>query len=627
MHSLVVTFALIGVLGVGSQWLAWRLRLPAIVLMLGAGVLAGPILQLIDSEQDFGDALGPMISVAVALILFEGGLSLNFAGLRDAGKAVRRLVFVGAPLGWATGALTAHYVAGLSWPVAAVFGGILVVTGPTVITPLLRQARLAARPASILRWEAIVNDSVGALFAVLAYEFAKTMARSGDLGTEVLWLAFGIVAAGVIGWISGLAAAHAFRTGLVPEYMKVPALFAAVVAVFAGTNEILEESGLLAVTIMGAVLGNASLPSIGEMRRFKEHVTVLLVSGVFVILAATLDREMLALLDWRAAAFVIAMMILARPVAIWLSLIGTNLEPQEKALVSWVGPRGVVAVAVSGFFATKLTEAGFADAAAMAPLAFALVAVTVVVHGFSVTAVARMLGLVSSERPGVLIAGASRWTAALAEALKGVEIPVLVADRNWRRLKKLRLQETPTYYGEILSEAAEHTIDLDRFGYIVAATENDAYNALVCTDFGPEFGRSNVFQLGREAEGGDDPRALPPTLGGRNLFVSGASYFDLESRITQGWVFTRTKLTEEYGFEQYAADRAEGAELLLDIRADGSIVFATVSNRPKGRPGDTLLSFAPKKAGASGSDKRATAKQEDGGLPLEPEPDPDRLPS
>ena len=609
MHSLVVTFALIGVLGVGSQWLAWRLRLPAIVLMLAAGVLAGPVFHLIDPKHDFGEALGPMVSVAVALILFEGGLSLNFAGLRDAGKAVRRLVLVGAPLGWATGTLTAHYVAGLSWPVAAVFGGILVVTGPTVITPLLRQAHLSARPASVLRWEAIVNDSVGALFAVLAYEVAATMARSESLSAEAVWLGFGIAAATVIGWLSGLAAARAFRRGLIPEYMKAPALFAAVIAVFAGSNQILDESGLLAVTIMGAVLGNASLPSIGEMRRFKEHVTVLLVSGVFVILAATLDEAMIALLDWRAVAFVIAMMVVARPVAIWLSLAGTNLETNEKALIAWVGPRGVVAVAISGFFATKLTELGFEEAAAMAPLAFALVAVTVIIHGFSVTWVARTLGLVSSERPGVLIVGASNWAAALAKALADLGIPVLVADRNWRRLKKFRLQETPVYYGEILSEAAEHTIDIDRFGYIIAATENDSYNALVCTDFGPEFGRSNVFQLGRTDDGGDDPRALPPSLGGRKLFVSGASYYDLESKIGEGWVFTRTTLSKEYRFDQYLADRAEGAELLTDIRTDGTIAFATVSDRPKGKETDTLLSFAPKKAGGDGAEKR---KQENG---------------
>jgi len=610
MHSLVVTFALIGVIGVGSQWLAWRLRLPAIVLMLVAGVLAGPVFGLIDPEQDFGAALGPMVSVAVALILFEGGLTLNFKGLSDAGGAVQRLVFLAAPLGWATGTLTAHYVAGLSWPVAAVFGGILVVTGPTVVMPLLRQAHLAPRPASILRWEAIVNDSVGALFAVLAYEFTSTIIKAGDLSEAAGHLVGGIVVASALGFAAGRALVYAFRGGMIPEYMKVPVLFVSVIAAFAAPNELLDESGLLTVTIMGIVLGNSSLPSFNELLRFKEHVTVLLVSGVFVILAATLNEAMIARLDWRAAAFVFVIMVVARPVAVWLSLIGSTLDNNERALIAWVAPRGVVAVAISGFFATKLGALGLEDAEALAPLAFALVAATVVIHGFTVTKVAEKLGLVSSERPGVLIVGASRWTAALAKALQDLDIPVLAADRDWARLKPFRLQDTPIYYGEILSEAAEHRVNLDRFGYIVAATEKDEYNALICTDFGPEFGRNNVFQLGRTDDGGDDPRALPPTLGGRKLFQSGASYHNLEGRMIDGWVFTRTRLSAEYGFDDYLENRAEGAELLTDIRSDGSLSFSTVSGRPKGNPGDILLSFAPQKAGTDETERRKAEKRE-----------------
>ncbi len=610
MHSLVVTFALIGVIGVGSQWLAWRLRLPAIVLMLVAGVLAGPVFHLIDPVHDFGDALGPMVSVAVALILFEGGLTLNFKGLSDAGGAVKRLVFLGAPLGWATGTLAAHYVAGLSWPVAAVFGGILVVTGPTVVMPLLRQAHLAQRPASVLRWEAIVNDSVGALFAVLAYEIAATTIKMGDLSDAAGHLVIGILGASLLGLFAGRGLAILFRRGLIPEYMKVPVLFVSVIAAFAAPNQFLDESGLLTVTIMGIVLGNSSLPSFNELLRFKEHVTVLLVSGVFVILAATLDASVVAKLDWRAAAFVAVIMLIARPIAIWLSLLGSSLNNNERTLIAWVAPRGVVAVAVSGFFATKLEALGFEDAGSLAPLAFALVATTVVIHGFTVTKVAEKLGLVSSERPGVLIVGASRWAADLAKALKDLEIPVLVADRSWRRLKPFRLQETPTYYGEILSEAAEHYVDLEGFGYIVAATENDAYNALICTDFGPEFGRNNVFQLGRTDDGGDDPRALPPTIGGRMLFQSGASYFKLERRIREGWVFTRTKLSTEFTFEDYLETRAEGAELLTDIRPDGSLTFSTIAARPKGKPGDILLSFAPEKASSEDAERRKAEKRE-----------------
>ncbi len=596
MHSLVVTFAIIGVLGVGAQWLAWRLRLPAIVLMLIAGVIAGPFTGWINPEHDFGDALGPMVSVAVALILFEGGLSLDIRGLRDAGGAVKRIILLGAPLGWITGTLACHYVAGLSWPVSAVFGGILVVTGPTVVTPLLRQAKLTQRPASVLRWEAIVNDSIGALFAVLAFEYAATMAHSADLSDAAGHLVIGVVLSIFFGGAAGLALAYAFRRALVPEYMKVPVLIAVVLGVFAASNEFLEESGLLAVTLMGMILGNSRLPSIAELRRFKEHIAVLLVSGVFVILAATLDAEMLATLNWRALLFVITVMLIARPIAVWLSLAGTNLSNAEKGLIAWVGPRGVVAVAISGFFGTKLAELGYVDGAAIAPLAFALVFATVVIQGFSVRTVAQRLDLVSTEVPGVLIVGASNWSAQLAKALQKLEIPILVVDKSWAALRRLRLQDIPTWHGEILSEAAEHTLDLNRFGTIIAATDNDSYNALICTDFGPEFGRTNVFQLGRSEDDGENPNALPVTLGGRKLFASGVSFGTLESRSYSGWVFTHTRLTEEYGYDNYRNDRAEGTELLADLNTDNTISFVTVSDRPRADPGDVLLSYAPAKS-------------------------------
>ena len=604
MHSLVVTFALIGVLGVGAQWLAWRLRLPAIVLMLAAGIIAGPITGILDPEHDFGDALGSLISVAVALILFEGGLSLDMRGLRDAEGAVKRIILFGAPLGWLTGTLAAHYVAGLSWPVASVFGGILVVTGPTVVTPLLRQAKLTQRPASILRWEAIVNDCIGALFAVLAFEYAATVAHSADL-TDAAWhLVLGIILAVIFGGASGLALAYAFRRAIVPEYMKVPVLLAMVLGVFALSNEFLEESGLLAVTLMGLILGNSHLPSISELRRFKEHIAVLLVSGVFVILAATLDREMVATLDWRAILFVAVVMLVARPVAVWLSLIGTNITRPEKGLIAWVGPRGVVAVAISGFFGTKLVELGYADGAAIAPLAFALVFATVVIQGFSVSAVARKLDLVSTAIPGVLIVGASNWSAQLAKALMKMDIPVLVVDKSWAALRKTRLQDIPAWHGEILSETAEHSLDLNRFGTIIAATDNDSYNALICTDFGPEFGRTNVFQLGRSEDDGENPNALPVTLGGRKLFSSGVSYSALESRSYSGWVFTHTRLTDEYTMENYTNSRAEGTELLADLTKDNAISFVTISDRPNAKPGDILLSYAPQK-----SQGKKTAKE------------------
>jgi NhaP-type Na+/H+ or K+/H+ antiporter len=247
----VMQLATIGVLGVGAQWVAWRLRVPAIVLMLGIGLLAGPLFGVLDPKAALGDLMTPIISIAVAVILFEGGLTLNFHQLRDASQGVTRLVLVGAPLGWITSALALHYVAGVSWAVAAVFGGIMIVTGPTVIAPLLRQAKLSHRPAALLQWEAIVNDPIGALAAVLAYEVIVVSVAASTVGEAAVQLIIGLIVSSAAGVAGGYGIAQAFKRGWVPEYMKVPVLFVVLLGVFAGSNTLLHESGLLAVTIMG----------------------------------------------------------------------------------------------------------------------------------------------------------------------------------------------------------------------------------------------------------------------------------------------------------------------------------------------------------------------------------------
>ncbi|MEL6792101.1 MAG: cation:proton antiporter, partial [Pseudomonadota bacterium] len=327
----VLVFAVIGALGVGSQWIAWRLRLPAIVLMLVAGLAAGPGFGLIDPAAQLGDLFRPVVAVAVAVILFEGGITLNFRELGGDRPVVKRLVYVGAPLTFALSTLSAHYIAGLDWASATVFGGILVITGPTVVIPLLRQARLAQRPAAMLRWEAIINDPVGALFAVFAFEVAYALSGAVTAGEAALHLALGVSVASVVGYAAGRAVVYAFRNGLAPEYMKAPILLAAVLAVYASTDAVLHESGLLAVTVMGVIIGNAKLPSLTELIRFKEHMTILLVSGVFILLAASLDLNQMLALDWRAALFVLAIILIARPVAVGLALVGTELTAKERA--------------------------------------------------------------------------------------------------------------------------------------------------------------------------------------------------------------------------------------------------------------------------------------------------------
>ena len=586
----VMAFALVGALGVGSQWLAWRLRMPAIVLMLVAGVLVGPVAGVFDPARDIGPLMGPIISIAVAIILFEGGLTLNFHSLSDAAKGVRRLVFVGAPLGWLTSTLALRYGAGLSWESAAVFGGIMIVTGPTVIAPLLRTARLSKRPAALLQWEAIINDPIGALAAVFAYEVVLVLNTATTVQAAVMDLVIGIGFATILGVAAGYGLARSFKRGWVPEYMKVPVLFALLLAIFGVSDYVLHESGLLAVTIMGIVIANANLPSYEELRRFKEHATVLLVSGVFILLAASLDFGALRQLDVRAFTFVLAVVLIARPLTVFLSLLGSGVPYKEQILVALTGPRGVVLVAVAGLFGDRLIGLGFEDATLIAPLAFVLVAFTVVLHGFTLAPFARWLGLTGADVPGVVVIGGSTWTTAFAEALKKAEVPVLMTDPNFGNLRGARAAGIPTFSGDILSEAAEQRLELISYATLVAATDNDAYNTLVATDLAPEFGRDSVFQVMRSKN--DSARhQLPRTLGGRK-FGAEETHSGLNRMIADGWTFRITRLTEEYTLEDWRTKRP-GAHLFARIGPNGAIRLVRKDEEVKGAPDVRIIALRP----------------------------------
>ncbi|WP_306116341.1 MULTISPECIES: sodium:proton antiporter [unclassified Roseovarius] len=586
----VMGFALVGALGVGAQWLAWRLRMPAIVLMLLAGLAVGPGLGIFDPREDIGPLMQPMIAIAVAIILFEGGLTLNIESLRSAAVGVRRLVFVGAPVGWLGSTLALHYVAGLSWATSAVFGGIMIVTGPTVIAPLLRQARLRKRPGQLLQWEAIVNDPIGALAAVLAFELVLVMQASETIGDAAFSMLSGITVATILGLAAGWALSEAFRRAYVPEYMKVPVLFAVLLGVFALSDYVLHESGLLAVTVMGIWMANAHLPSYTELRRFKEHATVLLVSGVFILLAASMDIETLSKLSWPAVFFLLAVIFVVRPLTVMISLAFSNVPMNERFLVAFTGPRGVVLVAVAGLFGERLVAAGIEDAAVLSPLAFALVAATVVLHGFSLRPFARFLGLAGGDTPGVIIVGGSQFSTSLAQELQKHEVEVLVADSNRARLRRPREAGVPVFFGDILSEAAEHGVELMSFGRVVAISDNEAYNTLVATDLAPEFGRDNVFQL-KQAKQENKRHALPPSLGGRP-FAAGMSFLEIARHMQARWEVRSTRLTETFTLEDWQETNPEAIPL-AEIGGQGALRLLDENAKLKAEAGTRILWLGP----------------------------------
>jgi NhaP-type Na+/H+ or K+/H+ antiporter len=592
MHQQALVFALIGILGIGAQWIAWRTGWPAIALMLAAGVLAGPVTGLVVPEQTFGDLLEPMISVAVALILFEGGLSLNFRELRKTEGAVTRLMLVGIPVGWVLGTLACYYVAGLVWPVAILFAGILVVTGPTVVIPLLRQSNIAPRPRAILKWEAIVNDPFGALCAVITYEYLRRSGEGGTLISVATSLVAAAVVAGLIGYGAARAIAWAFPRGHVPEYLKAPVLLVAVISTFVLSNLIQQETGLLAVTVMGVAIANMRLDSLRDIHPFKENVTVLLISGVFVLLSASLDFGVLRQFEWRFIAYLLALLFLVRPATVLLSLAFSKIPWNERLLVAWIAPRGVVAVAMSGLFALRLDQLGYGDGSILVTLSFSVVVATIVAHGFSIRYVARWLKVMGARKKGLLIVGSTSWSLSLANQLRQLDVPVMIADTSWQRLSVARQAGIATYHGEILAESTEDRLDLAQFQVLVATTDNEAYNALVCSEFAPDIGRDAVYQLGGMGDD-EDHRSLPEALRGRAMFASGIGVEEIAEHESAGWTFRKTRISEQFDFADAQAALPDEADMLFVLRKEGKILFFTHASRPTPQPGDTIISYGP----------------------------------
>ena len=610
MESVASMAVLVLVAGVGAQWIAWRTRFPAIVLLAAVGLVLGPVTGLFPGGREFAHATEPLITLCVAIILFEGGLNLQRAELRVAATGVRRLVYVGGPLAWVIGSATAHAVGGLSWPVSLVFGAILVVTGPTVIIPLLRQAGLNRRTASYLKWEGIINDPIGVLLAVLVFQFFAAAEQSEGWFQVLESLAAAVASAVFLGGLAGWLIAKAYLKGAVPEFLKSPVLLTLVLVMYLTCNQISDEAGLLAVTIMGIVVGNMNLPGLQDMKRFKEYITVILVSVVFVLLTAGMDPDTISLVDARGLALIAAVLFFVRPAAVMLATIGAGMDIRDRILLAWIAPRGIVAAATAGVIGAAMTNRGFAGAEVLVPLVFGVIFATVLLHGLSISWLSNRLGLSSQTRDSVLIVGASAWSVELATTLKELGVKVLLADRSWHKLKPARLAGIPIFYGEILSDFADESVELAHLRTVLAATDNTAYNALVCSAMAPEIGRDRVFQLAMEAQDEDDPREVSVGHRGKVAFADNARYASLYRHLLEDWTFSKTRVTEQFTYSDLLGELDALAIPIMLVRPDGTAKFISPQQEIEPEVGDRLVTFGLTRVRPQDNDLHRIGKSE-----------------
>ncbi|WP_404367683.1 cation:proton antiporter [Marinobacter sp.] len=560
--STVMLLASIGILSLFCQWLAWRLRVPAILFLLAGGIAAGPMLGMLNPEAIFGDLLFPVISLAVAIILFEGSLTLQFDEIKGHGRMVRNLIPVGALVTCVVATLATHWALGVSWEIALLFGAISVVTGPTVIAPLLRSVRPTAKLANILRWEGIIIDPVGALLAVLVFEGIVSWGQ-GNVFEHSLYIFGTTILTGTLlgagaGWLNGLA----LRKHLLPHYLHNAGTLTFMLGVYALSNELAHESGLLTVTVMGIWMANMKQVPIDSILEFKESLSVLLISALFIILAARVEFAAIAELGWGLVLVLGALILVARPASIFLSAIGTNLTWRDKLFLSWIAPRGIVAAAVSALFAFQLQKAGYESAGVLVPLIFMVIITTVTLQSLTARPVAHLLKVAEPGNHGFLILGANQVARQIGLALKKLEVPVLLSDTNWENVRAARMENLDVYFGNPASAHASTHLDLNGIGNFLVISPYKQLNSLATYHFLDWFGSQSVFSL---SEGDQDQyarhQAAEKIQQTRGLFGD-VSYAKLASMISKGWKVKTTRLSDTFTYENFR-ERYEQQALLL----------------------------------------------------------------
>ena len=578
------------VIGFLCQWLAWRAKLPAIVFLLLAGLLLGPLSGLLRPDALLGDLLFPVVSLAVAVILFEGSLSLRFHELPGIGGVVRGLVSYGALMALLLLAAAGHLVAGLAWPLALLFGALTCVTGPTVITPMLRTLRPNARIANTLRWEGIVIDPLGALFAVLTYEVVVSREEGHALGVFLGTVFCGVVLGVVAAWLLGLL----LRRQLIPEYLQNFGVLAAVLLAFTVSNGLAHDAGLLTVTIMGIALGNMRNVHVDDILDFKEHLTTLLVSLLFILLAARLPWPLPGHLLWEGAVIFLLAQFVIRPLSVLVASLGGGLSWRERALLGWVAPRGIVAASVSALFALRLHALGVAGAEALVPLVFILIVGTVVLQSATARPLARWLKVAEPEPRGVLIFGADAVARGVGRALHEAGFRVVLADDDHDGIRRARMEGLHTFFGNPASPHAERNLDLVGIGRLLAMSVHRERNTLACLHYRQEFGRHKVYRLRVLApEESTDRTALADTLLAPPLFDETMTHARFAELLARGWRIKTTRLSATFDWPHFIEEYGPDGVLLFGVEEKGALRVASTKRELEPKPGWTVIALVP----------------------------------
>ena len=506
----MIELASIIILGILAQWVAWKFKIPAILPLILIGLLVGPIASFYSPDGSKfiepiwngskglfpGESLYYFVSLAIGVILFEGGLTLKRSEILNVSNVIVKLISVAVVITFIGAGVAVHFIFGLSWKISLLFSALIIVTGPTVITPILRNIPLKRDISAILKWEGILIDPIGALFAVLVFEFIN--AGAGAEYTSIALIDFGKVI--LFGFSFGFTFAHGLifliKKNIIPHYLLNVVTLAVVLGVFVLADEFAHESGLLAVVVMGIIMGNVNLPNFKDLLYFKESLSVLLISILFILLAANINFEDLLLVyDIKSVYLFLIIIFLVRPAGVLLSSINSNLKLNEKLFISWVGPRGIVAAGIASLFGIKLANKGIENAEYISPLVFLIVLGTLLLNATTARVFAKVVGVFLKDSTGILIVGSSSFSRIIAKYLMDNERHVVMVDNNDNNIQEAKKLGLNAFTADIFSDDLQDNLELSDIGYLLALTGNTSINKKAIQNFRKEFGENGSFRI------------------------------------------------------------------------------------------------------------------------------------
>lgn len=536
-------------LGIVAQWIGWKLKVPAILILLITGFVAGPVTGFLNPTEVLGESLFPFVSLAVAVILFEGGLTLRFRDLKEVGSVITRIVFIGILVTTILIAVMSVYLFNFSWQMGLLLGSLLSVTGPTVIGPMLRMIRPKGNVRNIAKWEGIVNDPIGVLLAVLMFEVLAHHNFSDAPQVVAIGMLKTVVLSGGMAAVCSWAFVYLVKIRFLPEFLQNFAVLVMVLVTFEISNHIQEESGLATVTLLGIFFANQKTFPIDHIILFKENLQVLLISTLFIILAARVDLSSLEFLSWQSGVFVLGTIFVVRPLSVFLSTVGSKTSWAERIFLMFLAPRGIVAVALASIFVIKLNKSGEENAEAFFAEILLVIFATVVFYGFTAGIIASKLKLTNLKPEGLLVVGGHDWSRAICKKLKSLGIPITLLDTNPQNIHIARSQGIDAHHGNVLSEEFLEELDLSEIGHAALLTPNNEVNAFAqntLIDFIERLDIHYLMPKQFDTEKSDHAIPLDP------LFHEGITYGFLEDQFNNGAELKTLRIEDEEPDEDWS---------------------------------------------------------------------------